>query len=77
MGKGYDKHFNPIAEKTSFEERLKNFKEVSPMSKEGIKEREDFYELYGRAWWWFNGTTRVPRYKNSWSEQFRKGDNNE
>ena len=77
MGKGYDKHFNPIAEKTSFEERLKNFKEVSPMSKEGIKEREDFYKLYGRAWWWFNGVSRIPRYKNSWSEQFRRGVDNE
>lgn len=77
MKKGYDKHFNPTLESTSFEERLKNFKEIGAYSKKGIQEREDFYKIYGRAWWWFNGTSRVYRYRNSWSEQFRKGDNNE
>jgi len=71
MRKGYDKHNNPNQEKTSFEERLKNFKEVDAWSKKGIQEREDFYKIYGRGWWWFNDVPFVNKYKNSWIEQFR------
>jgi len=71
MKKGYDKHFNPTLESTSFEERLKGFKEIGAYSKKGIQERENFYKIYGRGWWWFNDVSFSPRYKDSWIEQFR------
>ena len=71
MNKGYDKHFNPTLESTSFEERLKDFKEIGAYAKKGIQEREDFYKIYGRGWWWFNDVSFAPRYKDSWIEQFR------
>ena len=43
-------------------------------SKEGIEEREEFYKLYGRGWFWFTDTGFVPRYADSWIEQFRVKD---
>ena len=71
MDKSYDKNFNPIVSNENFQERLKKFKIVDPWSKKGLQEREDFYKIYGRGWWWFNDVSFSPRYKDSWIEQFR------
>ena len=70
----YDENYNPLKFEKSFEERLKNHKNVDPWSEEGIEEREEFYKLYGRGWFWFTDTGFVPKYADSWIEQFRVKD---
>ena len=70
----YDINNNPLEFEKNFEERLKEFKSVDPWSKKGIQEREEFYEQYGRGWYWFAGVQNVPRYADQWVEQFRVKD---
>jgi hypothetical protein len=68
----YDENNNPLKFEESFEERLKNHKNVDPWSEEGIQEREDFANKHGRAWWLFNDKQVTNKYKNQWILQYQK-----
>tara|TARA_B100000029_G_scaffold477736_1_gene523109 strand:+ start:3423 stop:3680 length:258 start_codon:yes stop_codon:yes gene_type:complete len=77
----YDKYYKTYGAKPTetIQERMKDFKAVSPYSKEGQQLQRESADRHGRGWWIFQGTSFRSHRRLTWIEQFRKidGETNE